>query len=128
MGCQKLCVRFPDERLCDYCRKAANVEFGVTFNQVVARLTRISKTKATPHGNKGTIRQKFQNRTFKYMRVKPQRLGYNWALLRIKQVAGEARWEEAERIRMVRDAEAMLPPDGQRLTWDGEKYVKTWRK
>jgi hypothetical protein len=124
-GCKALCIGFQDERLCDHCRRTLNVEFGVTMEQYVARVTRISKTRATPHGNKGTLRQKHQNRTWKYMRVRPQAIGYNSRLLRLKQLAGEARWEEAERIRMVRDAEAMLPPSGQRLTWNGEKYVRT---
>lgn len=125
MTCKALCKRFPDERMCDVCRANTGTPFGTTWAQVDAK-TQVSK--ASPHGNKGTFRQKHQNKTFKYMRVKPVRLGYNWQLLRLKQIAGEARWEEAEINRMLKEADAMLPAEGQRLTWDGEKYVKTWRK
>ena len=103
-GCVALCVRFPDERMCGACRDATGSPFGRTWRAVEASITRISRTQATSHGVKGSVRQAHQNKTFKYMRVRPSALGHTWALFAIKQLAGEARFDEAEAIAKAKDA------------------------
>jgi len=97
-ACKALCIRFEDERMCDVCREATGSPFGYTWKQVDAKVTRISRSKASPHGSKGTHRQKHQNRTFKYMRVRSD-LKNNYRILALKMKAGEAHWNEAEQIR-----------------------------
>jgi hypothetical protein len=103
-GCQALCVRFPNEPMCGCCREATGSSFGRTYGAYAASITRISRTRATSHGVKGTVRQAYQNKTFKYMRVKPSKLGHTWALFAIKQLAGEARFDEANAIANAKDA------------------------
>ena len=97
-ACKALCVRFPDERMCDACRNALGVPFGYTWAQVERLKARITRSTATPHGERGTHRQKHQNKTFKYMRVRSD-LANNYRILDLKMRAGEARWDEAEAIR-----------------------------
>jgi hypothetical protein len=103
-GCQALCVRFPDEPMCGCCREATGSPFGRTWRSAQASITRISRTQATSHGGKGKVRQAHQNKTFKYMRIRPSPLGFTWSLLRIKQIAGEARFDEANAIADAKDA------------------------
>ena len=102
-NCQALCVRFPDERMCDACREVTGSPFGYTWTQVYAKNGGIKRSKASPHGKAGTHRQKFQNKTYKYMRVRSD-LKQNYRILALKMRAGELRWDEAEKIR--KDAEA----------------------
>ena len=101
MGCKALCRSFADERMCDACREATGTPFGYTWNQVDAKVTRISRSKASPNGTRGTHRQKHQNKTFKYMRVRSD-LKQNYHILALKMRAGEARWDEAEKIRKAK--------------------------
>ena len=98
MGCKALCRSFADERMCDACREFTGSPFGYTWSQVDAKVTRMSRSKATPHGERGTHRQKHQNKTFKYMRVRSD-LKNNYRILALKVLAGEKRWDEAEAIR-----------------------------
>lgn len=97
-GCEALCVRFPEEPMCGCCREALGMPFGATIKRYLATVTRISRTRSTPHGVKGTQRQKHQNRTWKYMRVRSN-LANNYRILDLKMRAGEMRWDEAEQIR-----------------------------
>lgn len=99
--CQALCVRFPNERMCDVCREVTGSPFGYTWDQVMAK--GIQRSKASPHGKAGTHRQKFQNKTYKYMRVRSD-LKQNYRILALKMKAGEARWAEAEHIRLQKAA------------------------
>jgi len=101
-GCVALCARFPDDRMCDVCREATGSPFGYTWKQVQEKVT-ISRSKASPHGERGTHRQKHQNRTFKYMRVRSD-LANNYRILALKMRAGELRWDEAEHIRLQKAA------------------------
>ena len=98
MGCKALCKSFADERMCDACRAFTGSPFGYTWNQVYAKGGGISRSKASPHGKRGTHRQKYQNKTFKYMRVRSD-LKNNYRILDLKMRAGELRWAEAEQIR-----------------------------
>lgn len=102
-GCVALCVRFPDEPMCGTCRNATGAPFGATMHRYMATVTRISRSKASPHGVKGTQRQKHQNRTYKYMRVRSD-LANNYRILDLKMRAGEARWDEADSIRRAKAA------------------------
>lgn len=102
-GCVALCAKFQDEPMCGCCREALGMPFGATIERYLATTTRISRSKATPHGNKGSHRQKHQNRTYKYMRVRSD-LANNYRILALKQRAGEKRWEEAEHIRLQKAA------------------------
>ena len=102
-GCEALCVRFPEEPMCGCCRDALGMPFGATIKRYLATVTRISRTRATPFGAKGTTRQKHQNRTYKYMRVRSN-LVNNYRILDLKMRAGEKRWDEAEHIRLQKEA------------------------
>lgn len=129
-NCQSGCERNFTLPMCRVCVLALGAPFGASMKQYLDAETRYQRSEASPHGSKGTVRQKFQNKTFKYMRVRPVKLGYNWALLRLKQIAGEKRWEEAEIISMLREHYAGIPGKGQRLVWHPEKgkYTKhVWR-
>ena len=103
MGCKALCRSFADERMCDACREFTGSPFGYTWSQVDAKVTRMSRSKASPHGERGTHRQKHQNKTFKYMRVRSD-LAQNYRILDLKMRAGEKRWDEAEQIRKAKAA------------------------
>lgn len=102
-GCVALCVRFPEEPMCGCCREATGMPFGASMGRYLASVTKISRTKATPHGDRGTHRQKHQNRTFKYMRVRGS-IAQNYQILALKMRAGEKRWDEAEVIRLQKAA------------------------
>jgi hypothetical protein len=132
-GCISGCNNNPTLPMCRVCVQALGAPYGASLNQYRESITRYERTVASPHGTRGSVRQKFQNKTWKHMRVKPVRMGYNWALLRIKQIHGESRWEEAEIISMLREQNALILGRGQRLVWHGEKsparFVKhVWRK
>lgn len=103
-ACQALCVKFPSEPMCGCCRTALGAPFGASMVQYEASVTRISRSRATPHGNKGTVRQRYPNRMFKYMRVRGGDIKHNFRLLALKMRAGEKRWDEAEHIRLQKDA------------------------
>ena len=100
MICKALCKSFADERMCDACREITGLPFGATWSQVDSK---IQRSKATPHGERGTHRQKYQNKTFKYMRVRSD-LANNYRILALKMRAGEKRWDEAEQIRKAKAA------------------------
>lgn len=102
-GCVALCARFQDEPMCGACREALGMPFGATIKRYLETTTRIDRSKATPHGVKGTHRQKHQNRTYKYMRVRSD-LANNYRILDLKMRAGEKRWDEAEQIRQAKAA------------------------
>ena len=71
-----------------------------------ATVTRISRTKATPSGVRGTVRQKHQNRTWKFMRVRGGLMPRIIADLAWQ--AGKLRFDERnlrDNARDVRDAE-----------------------
>ena len=104
LRCQALCVKFPDEPMCGTCRAHTGAPFGASIRQFEASITRISRSAATPHGSRGTVRQKHQNRTWKYMRVRGGDIKHNFRLQALKMRAGEARWDEAEHIRLQKDA------------------------
>lgn len=125
-GCISGCERNPTLPMCRLCCKVLSAPYGSSMRQYSESKTRFSRSKASPHGKKGTLRQKYQNKTFKYMRVRPVRMGYNWALLRLKQVAGHARWEEATLISMCRDQAKLLKPKLYTERWDEVqgKYVR----
>ena len=90
-ACQSGCANNPTLPMCRVCVQALGAPYGASLKQYLEAATRYERTEASPHGRKGTVRQKFQNKTWKYMRVRPVKLGYNWALLRLKQIANEAR-------------------------------------
>lgn len=121
-GCISGCERHPTLPMCRLCCKVLSAPYGSSLRQYNDAKTRYTRSKASPHGRKGTVRQKHQNKTFKYMRVRPVKLGYNWALLRLKQIAGEKRWEEAEINSMVREAGKLLRPSCYSEVWD-ENHV-----
>lgn len=117
-GCISGCERNPTLPMCRLCVKVLSAPFGSSYRQYVESTTRFSRSKASPHGKKGTLRQKFQNKTWKYMRVRPVRMGYNWALLNLKRIHGESRWEEATLISMARDQAKLLKPSCYSEVWD----------
>lgn len=125
-GCISGCSRHETEPMCRLCCQVLSAPYGSSLKQYHEATTRFERTVATPHGKKGSVRQKFQNKTWKYMRVRPVPLGYNWALLRLKQIHGEARWEEANIISMLREQGRLMRPSVQHEVWDAEqgKYTK----
>lgn len=131
-GCIGGCVEQPNLPMCRVCTIALAAPFGSSLRQYLEAKTRYQRSSASSHGKRGTVRQKFQNKTWKFMRVRPVKLGYYWKLLRLKQIHGEARWEEAEVISMLRKQNATMSAKGQRLVWHAEKaparFVKhVWR-
>lgn len=102
-NCEALCARFPEEPMCGCCRETLGMPFGSTIQRYLASVTRMSRTRASVHGVKGTLRQKHQNRTYKYMRVRSN-IKNNYRILNLKMRAGEARWDEAEHIRLSKDS------------------------
>lgn len=125
-GCISGCERNPKLPMCRLCCKVLSAPYGSSMRQYTEANTRYSRSQASPHGKRGTVRQKFQNKTWKYMRVRPVRMSYNWALLRLKQIAGEARYEEATILSMLRDQAKLMRPDLHTEVWDAAqgKFIK----
>ena len=104
LRCKALCARFPKGMLCKDCLEASGAPYGTSFEQLQRILATVERTVATPSGTRGTVRQKFQNRSFRYMRVKPGPLAQNYRLLALKQKAGELRFDEENARANARDA------------------------
>ena len=120
IGCIARCEHNDTLPLCKVCRDTLGAPYGATMAKYVASVTRISRTKATPHGAKGSVRQKHQNKTFKYMRVRPASLPHAATLFRLRQLAGEARFEESEQHRLLKEQYRAAPVNWKREipNWD----------
>src|SRR5258706_9597482 len=124
--CISGCERNPTLPMCRVCCITLAAPYGSSMRQYLEAKTRFQRSEASPHGKRGTVRQKHQHKTWKHMRVKPVRMGYNWALLRLKQIAGEKRCEEEQLISMLREQGKLMKHGFQHLRWDAESgtFVK----
>lgn len=119
-NCISGCERNFTLPMCRLCCQTLAAPYGSSMRQYTEAQTRYQRSTASPHGKRGTVRQKHQNKTWKFMRVRPVRMGYNWALLRLKQIAGEKRFEEAHIISMLREQRGLMKPKLYSERWDAE--------